>query len=58
MKAKFNRKAYAHSIQESANMAEDGADNSKINTFGRSDYSYHIKETAGKVLDCSEAWYK
>ena len=58
MKAKFNREAYAHSIQESANMAEERTDHLQINTFEQADYSYHIKETAGKVVDCSEAWFK
>ena len=58
MKAKFNRKAYAKSIQESANIAEKGANNLHVSSFERADYSFHIKETAGKVLECSEAWYK
>lgn len=58
MKAKFNREAYAKSIQESANIAEEGASDLYLNTFERADYSFHIKETAGKVLDCSKSWYK
>ena len=58
MKAKFNREAYAKNIQESVNIAEKGANNLHISSFERADYSFHIKETAGKVLECSEAWYK
>ena len=58
MKAKFNGEAYAKSIQESANIAEKGANNLHVSSFERADYSFHIKETAGKVLECSEAWYK
>jgi len=58
VKAKFNRDAYAKGIQESANLADNGAVNLQITTFKRADYSFHIKETAGKILECSKPWYK
>ena len=58
MKAKFNREAYAKSIQESENIAEKGANNLHVSPFERADYSFQIQETAGKVLECTEASYQ
>lgn len=58
MKAKFNREAYAKSIQVSEDENKQGADNLQIHKFQEADYSFHIKETAGKVLSCSEVWHK
>jgi len=58
MKAKFNREAYAKSIQVSEGENKQGADSLQTHKFQVADYSFHIKETSGKVLSCSEVWYK
>jgi hypothetical protein len=57
--AKFNKEAYAESIKESLDMPEQGETPlSQPLSIKLADYSFHIKETSGKVLSCSETWYK
>ena len=60
MKAKFNREAYARSIQvsvpETTNL--ELARPHDIYSFEIPDYYFHIRETSGKVLPCSEAWFE
>lgn len=58
MKAKFNREAYAKSIQDSEGENEQEAGSLQIHRFQVTDDSFHIKETSGKVLGCNEEWYK
>lgn len=57
MKAKFNRQAYASSIQTADNK-EHIKQSIESYSFKDADYSYHIKDSVGKVLPCSEAWFK
>lgn len=58
MKARFNREAYAKSIQDSEDRNKQEAGSLQIHRFQVADYSFHIKETSGKVLGCNEEWYK
>lgn len=59
MKAKFNRTAYAKSINESIEShTQANTTPTSTHSFNASDYSFHIKETSGRVLTCSELWYK
>lgn len=58
MKARFNREAYAKSIQDSEDRNKQETGSLQIHRFQVADYSFHIKETSGKVLSCSEDWYK
>lgn len=57
MKAKFDRESYANRIQEVSSKHETNIVHELPNSLDASDYSFHIKETAGKVLDCSLDWF-
>ena len=58
MKAKFNRQAYAESIQAHSMVEEQPKSPKDIYSFKKADYSFHIQDTSGRVLSCSEAWFK
>ena len=58
MKAKFNRQAYAESIQAPSMIEEQQTSPKDSYSFKNTDYSFHIQDTSGRVLSCSEAWFK
>ncbi len=58
MKARFNREAYEMGLKKSLEDKDQGVITPLNYQISLEDYSFHIKETSGKVLTCCEVWYK
>lgn len=58
MRAKFDRNAYARSIEDADKASSKDTIRFSDDSLRIEDYRQHIKETSGKVLPCSEGWYK